>query len=79
MKKIIAGTGFEITGVLMLMFSFLITSMNIENTNEWDTRLGRFWQTVFDFDLFPMMIAGIVLLVTGVAFSLWGVFQKTDQ
>ncbi len=43
MKKIIAGIGFEITGVLMMLFSSLIASMSLEYTTGWDTQLGRYW------------------------------------
>lgn len=79
MKKIIAGIGFEITGVLMLIFSSLIASMSLENTTEWNTRLGRYWQTVSDLGLFPVLIIGAALLITGIVFSLWGVFSKSDK
>nr|WP_308627623.1 hypothetical protein [uncultured Eisenbergiella sp.] len=79
MKKIIAGIGFEITGVLMLIFSSLIASMSLENTTEWNTQLGRYWQTVSDLGLFPVLIIGAALLITGIVFSLWGVFSKSDK
>ena len=77
MKKIIAGIGFEITGVLMVLFSALIASMNLENTTEWYTHLGRYWQTVYNLGLIPIQITGCVLLIAGIAFSLWGAFAKT--
>ena len=51
----------------------------MENTTEWNTKLGRYWQTVSDMSLFPVLITGIILLVTGIAFSLWGVFSKEDK
>lgn len=79
MKKIIAGIGFEITGVLMLIFSSLIASMSLENTTEWNTQLGRYWQTVSDLGLFPVLMIGAALLITGIVFSLWGVFSKSDK
>lgn len=79
MKKIIAGIGFEITGVLMLIFSSLIASMSLENTTEWNTQLGRYWQTVSDLGLFPVLMIGTALLITGIVFSLWGVFSKSDK
>ena len=79
MKKILAGIGFEITGVLMLLFSSLIASMSLENTTEWNTQLGRFWQTVSNLGLFPVFVTGAILLITGIAFSLWGVFSKSDK
>ena len=79
MKKIISGTGFELTGTLMVLCTSLIASMNMENTTEWNTELGRYWQTVSDMSLFPVLITGIILLVTGIAFSLWGVFSKEDK
>ena len=78
MKKIIAGIGFELTGVLMVLFPSLIASISLENTVEWNTQLGRYWQTVMDLGLFPGVIIGAVLLVAGVVFSLWGVFSKSD-
>ncbi len=78
MKKIIAGIGFELTGVLMVLFPSLIASISLENTVEWNTQLGRYWQTVMDLGLFPVLIIGAVLLVAGVVFSLWGVFSKSD-
>ena len=34
---------------------------------------------VSDMSLFPVLITGIILLVTGIAFSLWGVFSKEDK
>ena len=79
MKKIITGTGFELTGTLMVLCTSLMASMNMENTTEWNTKLGRYWQTVSDMSLFPVLITGIILLVTGIAFSLWGVFSKEDK
>lgn len=79
MKKIIAGVGFEITGTLMILFSSLIASICLDNTTQWNTELGRYWQTVSDLGLFPAMIIGAILLITGVSFSLWGVFSKSDK
>lgn len=77
MKKIIAGIGFEITGVMMVLFSTLIASMSLENTSEWNTQLGRYWQTVYNLGLIPIQITGCVLLIAGIAFSLWGAFAKS--
>ena len=79
MKKIVAGIGFEITGVLMVIYSTLLASMSIENTTQWNTRLGRYWQTVFNMGMFPVVVIGFILLFTGIAFSLWGVFSKSDK
>ena len=79
MKKIVAGIGFEITGVLMVIYSTLLASMSIENTTQWNTHLGRYWQTVFNIGMFPVVIIGFILLFTGIAFSLWGVFSKADK
>lgn len=79
MKKIIAGIGFELTGTLMLLCSSLIASMSMENTTEWNTELGVYWQTVFNIGLFPVLIIGIILLATGITLSLWGVFSKSDK
>ena len=77
MKKIIAGIGFEITGVMMVLFSTLIASMGLENTSEWNTQLGRYWQTVYNLGLIPIQITGIVLLIAGIGFSLWGALTKS--
>lgn len=79
MKKIVVGIGFELTGVLMLLCSSLIASMSMENTTEWQTELGRYWQTVSNMGLFPVLIIGAILLTAGVIFSLWGVFSKSDK
>lgn len=79
MKKIIAGIGFEITGVLMMLFPALIAGISLENTTEWSSSVGRYWQTVLNLGLLPVMIIGAVLLVAGVLFSLWGVFSKADS
>ncbi len=76
MKKVVAGIGFEITGVIMVIFASLNAIIGLENTTEWNTELGRYWQTVFDLGMFPIYLLGIVLLIAGVAFSLWGVFSK---
>ena len=54
----------------MLLYTSLIASMNVENTTEWNTEWGRYWQTVSDMGLFPVLIIGIILLVTGITFSL---------
>ena len=77
MKKIIAGIGFEITGVMMVLFSTLIASMRQEKTSEWNTQLGRYWQTVYNLGLIPIQITGIVLLIAGIGFSLWGALTKS--
>jgi hypothetical protein len=79
MKKIIAGIGFELTGVLMLLCSSLIASLGMENTTEWHTALGRYWQTVSNMGLLPVLIIGAVLLTAGVILSLWGAFSKSDK
>lgn len=79
MKKIVTGIGFELTGVLMLLGSSLIASMGLENTTKWNTQLGRYWQTVLNMGLFPILILGAILMAAGIAFSLWGVFSKSEQ
>ena len=79
MKKIIAGIGFELTGTLILLFYSFIANISMENTTEWDTELGRYWQTVLNMGLVPVMILGIILLAMGIMFSLWGVFSKADK
>ncbi len=79
MKKIIAGIGFELTGVLMLLCSSLIAGLSMENTAEWHTELGRYWQTVSNMGLFPVLIIGAVLLTAGVILSLWGAFSKSGK
>ncbi|MCI8943194.1 MAG: hypothetical protein HFF71_09260 [Oscillospiraceae bacterium] len=79
MKKIIAGIGFELTGVSMLLCSSLIASLGMENTTEWHTELGRYWQTVSNMGLLPVLIIGAVLLTAGVILSLWGAFSKSDN
>ena len=53
--------------------------MAMENTTEWNTKLGKYWQTVFNMGLFPVLIIGAILLVTGIAFSLWGVFSNSNK
>lgn len=78
MKKIVAGVGFEITGMLMLLCSSIITSMNIQNTSEWATKLGRYWQTAVNVGMLPVFVIGLILLLTGIIFSIWGVFSKKD-
>ena len=79
MKKIIAGIGFELTGVSMLLCSSLIASLGMENTTEWHTELGRYWQTVSNMGLLPVLIIGAVLLTAGVILSLLGAFSKSDN
>ena len=79
MKKIVAGIGFEITGVLMVLCSALAASMNMEYTTSWSTEIGRYWQTVLSMGLLPVIIIGGVLLASGIVFSLWGVFSKLDD
>lgn len=78
MKKIVAGVGFEITGMLMLLCSSIITSMNIQNTSEWATKLGIYWQTAVNVGMLPVFVIGLILLLTGIIFSIWGVFSKKD-
>ena len=79
MKKIIVGIGFEITGTLMLLLPSLIASISLENTTEWNTQLGRYLQTIFNLGLLPVIIIGSVLLITGIIFSLWGTFSKSEK
>ena len=63
----------------MLLYTSLIASMNVENTTEWNTEWVIYWQTLSYMGLFPVLIIGIILLVTGITFSLWGVFSKEDK
>ena len=68
-----------LTGVSMLLCSSLIASLGMENTTEWHTELGRYWQTVSNMGLLPVLIIGAVLLTAGVILSLWGAFSKSDN
>lgn len=79
MKKIVAGIGFEMTGTITLVFASFVAGLNLHNTTSWNTQLGRFWQTVFDYGLLPLFIIGAGLLVAGIGFSLWGVCEKSNQ
>ena len=79
MKKIVAGIGFEITGMFMVLCSVVITGLNIQNTTSWNTSIGRYWTTAINMGMIPICIIGFVLLTAGIAFSLWGIFSKSDQ
>ena len=79
MKKIVAGIGFEITGMFMVLCFVVITGLNIQNTTSWNTSIGRYWTTAINMGMIPICIIGFVLLTAGIAFSLWGIFSKSDQ
>ena len=79
MKKIVAGIGFEITGMFMVLCFAVVTGLNIQNTTSWYTSIGQYWQTAINMGMIPICIIGFVLLTAGIAFSLWGIFSKSDQ
>ena len=79
MKKIVAGIGFEITGMFMVLCFAVVTGLNIQNTTSWYTSIGQYWQTAINMGMIPICIIGFVLLTAGIVFSLWGIFSKSDQ
>ncbi len=79
MKKLISGIGFLVSGILMYTASSIIAGMNVENTTEWSNSLGRYWQTVANLGLIPMIVFGCVFIIMGVIFMLWGTFAKSDK
>ncbi len=79
MKKVIAGIGFMLVGTIMYLSASLITSFNMQYTTEWITSIGKYWQTMLDMGMMPVVVIGVLLLISGILLTLQGVFSKKDN
>lgn len=79
MKKIVAGLGFIFTGAIFYISAFIVGALNVSQTSEWKTSLGRFWGTISNYDLMLPIWVGIILIAIGLLFLLWGVFESVKS
>ncbi|SNS67486.1 hypothetical protein SAMN05446037_101672 [Anaerovirgula multivorans] len=79
MKKVIAGLNFLFCGTIIYITTLIIISANFNNITEWSNSLGAYWQTVVNLRLIFPYIISIVLLLSGIVFTIWGVFSKNDR
>lgn len=75
MKKLIAGLGFIFSGGIFYISAFIVGALNVSNTSQWQTSLGRFWGTISNYDIMLPIWVGIILILTGLFFIIWGVFE----
>jgi hypothetical protein len=78
-KKIIAGLGMILCGSIFYLSAFIVGAVNVSDTSSWPTALGRFWGTIYDYDLMLPIRAGVIIMVLGTALLLWGAFEQKSK
>lgn len=76
MKKVIAGLGFIFSGGIFYISAFIVGALNVSNTSLYETSLGRFWGTISNYDIMLPIWVGIILILIGLLFIIWGVFER---
>ena len=84
MKKVIAGVGMLIAGVVLYGAAAITAGAAISATtvSGWETEMGMYWQSVVNCGMDAPIAFGIVLSIVGLGFLLWGVFfanKKKDK
>lgn len=78
MKKVISGVCCMISGTLLNITFLIITFLSIDQSKPYFDKYGHFWQTAIDDNFMPFIIVSSVLLVLGLAFVIWGIFDKNS-
>lgn len=79
MKKIVGGIGFMLTGTLLYLTACIVGHLNYKNKTEWQTSVGRYWQSIIDTGLLPAIIIGFIFLIIGTVLTLWGIYKKSEE
>lgn len=78
MKKVLSGASVLCTGALLFFSACVVGGLNIQSTYEWDTYAGRFWTSVSEAGLIPLVVISIIMMVIGIALMASGIFDKKD-
>ncbi len=76
MKKVISGTCCIISATLLNISFLLVTFLCIDETEPYYKSYGRFWQSAIDNHFMSLLIVSCFLLVLGLVFIVWGIFDK---
>jgi len=79
MKKILSGTAIMITGAILLLSVFIAGSFNLQVIVGWDSVLGRFWTSIGDINLTPMVVVSIIIMLVGAGFLIRGNIENSDK
>lgn len=79
MKKIISGASILITGAILFLSACIAGSFNMQVISGWRTDVGRFWTSVNEGKLMPLVVVSIIIMISGTAVMLWGNLSKSDS
>ena len=79
MKKIITGTVFSLVGAIIFLSVFHVAGIYASVITSWYTASGKFWTAVSELNLYPVFVIGIIMMVVGIVFLIWGNFHKEEQ
>ncbi len=79
MKKIISGASILITGAILFLSACIAGSFNMQSLSGWSTDVGRFWASVSEGKLMPLVVVSIFIMILGTAVILWGNLSKSDS
>lgn len=67
-----------IAGTLLHISFLIVTYLCIDKTEPYYKGYGRFWQTAIDNNFIPFLMVSFFLLVLGLIFFIWGIFDKNN-
>lgn len=79
MKKVISGIGVLLTGALLFLSACIAGSFNIQVINSWNTNVGRFWTSIIEVKIMPMIVVSVLIMLAGIALMIWGNMSKSDN
>ncbi len=74
MKKAVIGGFLALIGSIWTLAVAYTAGSNL--VTEWQTELGRFWSTVIDMNLLPLMILSALMTVLGIVIMAVEFFRK---
>ena len=74
MKRALAGGFLTLAGSIWTLAILFVAGNNLATT--WDTELGRFWSTVSELKLMPLLVLSAVFTVLGIAVMAVELFRK---
>lgn len=67
MKKIITGIIIWLTGMVLLVITFVIGAGLVEHMHSWNSRHGRFWSALIENNLMPIVVIAAIITFIGIA------------
>jgi len=80
-KKTILGLGTLLSGSILFLAVFFAASNGIEATMRmgWNPEIGIFWSAMANFNLIPIFVIAIIMMLTGFAIMIAECYAKPKK